>query len=83
MLSRLSTIEDSVCYSVDKYELIKDDKIVQIEIEKFNVRLYDDRSILLKLLQEIGFREVKMLKTFDRFSNPDPNDAAFVYECRK
>lgn len=83
LLSRLSTIEDSVCYSVDKYELIKNDKIVQTEIEKFNVRLYDDRSILLKLLQDIGFREVKILKTFDRSSNPDDNDAAFVYECRK
>lgn len=83
LLSRLSTIENGVCYSTDKYELLKNNQIIQTEIEKFNVRLYDERSILLKLLQEIGFREVKLLKTFDRFSNPGDNDAAFVYECRK
>ena len=83
LISRLSTIQDSVCYSIDKYELLKNNKIIHTEIEKFNVRLYDDRTILLKLLQDIGFREIRILKTFDRFSNPDDNDAAFVYECRK
>jgi len=83
LISRLSTIQDSVCYSVDKYELLKNDKIIQTEIEKFNVRLYDDRTILLNLLKDIGFKEIRILKTFDRFSNPDDNDAAFVYECRK
>ncbi len=83
LISRLSTIEDSVCYSVDKYELLQNNKIVQTEIEKFNVRLYDDRTILLNLLKEIGFKEIRVLKTFDRFTKPDDKDAAFVYECRK
>lgn len=83
LISRLSTIQNGVCYSIDKYELLKNDKIIQTEIEKFNVRLYDDRTILLKLLQDIGFREIRILKTFEPFSIPDDNDAAFVYECRK
>lgn len=83
LISRLSTIQDSVCSSIDKYELLENNKIIQTEIEKFNVRLYDDRTILLKILQDTGFREIKILKTFDRFSHPDDNDAAFVYECRK
>lgn len=83
LVSRLSALQGSVCYSVDKYELLSNDKIIQTEIEKFNVRLYDDRTILSKLLQDIGFREVRILKTFDRLSNPDDNDVAFIYECRK
>ena len=83
LISRLSTMQDSVCYSINKYELLQKNKIIQTEIEKFNVRLYDDRTILLKLLQDIGFREVRIVKTFDRACNPDDNDAAFVYECRK
>ncbi|HBD9450169.1 TPA: class I SAM-dependent methyltransferase [Legionella pneumophila] len=83
LISRLSTIQDSVCYSIDKYELLKNNEIIHTEIEKFNVRLYDDRTILLDLLRNIGFREIRLLKTFDRLSNPDDSDAAFVYECKK
>ena len=83
LISRLSNIQDSVCYSIDKYELLENNNVVQTEIEKFNVRLYDDRTILLKILQSIGFREIKILKAHDRSSQSDENDAAFVYECRK
>lgn len=83
LISRLSSIQDNVCYSIDKYELLENNKVVQTEIEKFNVRLYDDRTILLKILQSIGFREIKILKAHDRSSKSDENDAAFVYECRK
>lgn len=83
LISRLSSIQDNVCYSIDKYELLEDNKIIQTEIEKFNVRLYDDRTILLNILKETGFKEVRILKAFDRFSHAEDNDAAFVYECRK
>lgn len=83
LLSRLSNIENSVCYSIDKYELLSNNQIIQTQIEKFNVRLYDNRAILLNLLQDIGFQEINILKTFDRLSNPDKNDASFVYECKK
>ncbi|CEG57776.1 class I SAM-dependent methyltransferase [Legionella fallonii] len=83
LISRLSNIQDNVCYSIDKYELLENDKVVQTEIEKFNVRLYDDRTILLKILQDIGFRDIKIVKAHDRSSQSDENDAAFVYECRK
>lgn len=83
LISRLSNMQDNVCYSIDKYELLENNKIVQTEIEKFNVRLYDDRTILLKILQNIGFRDIKILKAFNRSTSPDDNDAAFVYECQK
>jgi SAM-dependent methyltransferase len=83
LVSRLSTIQDSVCYSIDKYELLENNKITQTEIEKFNVRLYDDRTILINILQDTGFKEIKILKTFDRMLPPENNDSSFVYECRK
>lgn len=83
LISRLSNIQDNVCYSIDKYELLENNNIVQTEIEKFNVRLYDDRTILLKILQDIGFRDIKILKAFNRTASPDDNDAAFIYECKK
>lgn len=83
LISRLSTIQDNVCYSIDKYELLENNKIIHSEVERFNVRLYDDRTFLLKILTFIGFREIRIVKTFDRLSHPEDNEAVFVYECRK
>ncbi|WP_233491384.1 methyltransferase domain-containing protein [Legionella drancourtii] len=34
LISRLSAIQDSVCYSIDKYELLENNKIIQTELEK-------------------------------------------------
>lgn len=83
LISRLSNLHNSICYSIDKYELLENNKIVQTEIEKFNVRFYNDRTILLKILKATGFKDIKLLKTYDRSTPPDDKDAAFVYECRK
>ncbi|MFO3471963.1 class I SAM-dependent methyltransferase [Legionella pneumophila serogroup 1] len=83
LISRLSHIQDGVCYSIDKYELVENNSVVQTEVEKFNVRLYDDRSTLLKILQDTGFKDIKILKAYDRTTPADEHDAAFIYECRK
>lgn len=83
LVNRLTTYEDSVCYSIDRYELVDRGKIVQTEVEVFNVRLYDDPLILTDMLKEVGFREIKMIKAFDRSISPDEGDSSIVYECRK
>ena len=83
LVNRLTTYEDSVCYSIDRYELVDRGQIVQTEIEVFNVRLYDDPLVLTNTLKEVGFREIKMIKAFDGSINPDEGDSSIVYECRK
>lgn len=83
LVNRLTTYEDSVCYSIDRYELVDRGQIVQTEVEVFNVRLYDDPLILIDMLKEVGFREIKMIKAFDRSISPYEGDSSIVYECRK
>lgn len=81
--SRLTTFANSVCYSIDKYELVEKGKIVQAEMETFDVRVYDDPLLLKNILNETGFREVKTIKAFDSTLGPDLNDSSIIYECRK
>ncbi|MGC1181500.1 class I SAM-dependent methyltransferase [Legionella sp.] len=83
LVNRLTTYEDSVCYSIDRYKLVDKGKIVQTEVEVFNVRLYNDPLILTDMLKEVGFREIRMIKAFDRSISPDKSDSSIVYECRK
>ena len=52
-------------------------------IEVFNVRIYDEPSVLIDMLKEFGFRDVRMIKAFDRAVKAEPGDASIVYECRK
>lgn len=68
---------------IDKYELIEKNQIIQTEIETCNVRLYDEPALLVDMLKEIGFREIKTLKAFDVTSPSGMDDASIVYECRK
>lgn len=83
LLSQLAILEGPVCYSIAKYELIESNHIIQTEIEEYKIRLYDDTSFLLNLLQETGFREIKLLKAFDRLASPADGDGTILYECRK
>lgn len=83
LLNRLTTYENNVCYSIDRYELVDKGQIVQTEIEIFNVRIYDDPLVLISLLKDAGFREIKTIKAFNRSIDPDKGDSSIVYECRK
>jgi SAM-dependent methyltransferase len=80
LVNRLTTYEDNVCYSIDRYELVEKGQIIQTEVEVFNVRLYDDPLVLIDMLKEVGFREIKIIKAFDR---SDEDNSSIVYECRK
>lgn len=83
LLSQLALLEESLCYSIGKYELIEANQLIKTEIEEYKIRLYDDPSLLLDLLQDTGFREVRLLKAFDRTASPDRQDETILYECRK
>lgn len=83
IVNRLTTLEESVCRSVDRYELVEGSRIIQTEIETLNVRLYDDFSVLVDLLKAVGFRDIRLMNPFDKGSVPDKEASAIVYECRK
>lgn len=83
LLSQLAILEDPICYSIGKYELVDANHIVQTEIEEYQIRIYNDPTLLTNLLSEVGFRDIRLLKAFDRATSPDKNDDTILYECRK
>lgn len=83
LLSLLATLDDEICSSIGKYELIDGNQIIQTEIENYKIRIYHEPSYLLNQLKEIGFKEIRLVKAFDRKTSPDEHDESLVYECRK
>ncbi|HHT0594174.1 TPA: class I SAM-dependent methyltransferase [Legionella anisa] len=83
LLSQLAMLEETVCYSIGKYELIEANQLIKTEIEEYKIRLYDDPSFLFDVLYETGFREIRLIKAFDRTASPGKQDETILYECRK
>ncbi|MGM9454382.1 class I SAM-dependent methyltransferase [Legionella bozemanae] len=83
LLSQLAMLEETMCYSIGKYELIKANQPIKTEVEEYKIRLYDDPTLLLDLLRETGFRKIRLVKAFDRSASPDKQDETILYECRK
>lgn len=83
LVNRLTTYDNNVCYSIDRYELVEKGLIVQTEIETFNIRIYDDPLVLIDMLKDVGFREIRTIKAFNSSIGPDEGDSSIVYECRK
>ncbi|MFO3183505.1 class I SAM-dependent methyltransferase [Legionella pneumophila serogroup 1] len=83
VLSQLAMLDEEVCYSIGKYELVDNNRVIQTEVEEYKIRIYQDTSFLFNLLTEIGFSEVRMVKAFDRLASPEETDESIVFECRK
>lgn len=83
VLSQLATLDNDVCYSIGKYDLVDNNCVVQTEVEEYKIRIYQDPSLLRNLLTEVGFSNVRMVKGFDRNASPDEKDDSIVFECRK
>ncbi|HHR1287202.1 class I SAM-dependent methyltransferase [Fluoribacter dumoffii] len=83
VLSQLAMLNEEVCYSIGKYELIDNNRVIQTEVEEYKIRIYQDPSFLHNLLTEVGFSNVRMVKGFDRNASPDEKDESIVFECRK
>jgi hypothetical protein len=81
MLSQLATMENNVCNSIGKYELVHNNSIIHTEVEEWKVRIYEQHE-LTEILESCGFK-VRAIKAFDGLAAPDKKDEAVVYECRK
>lgn len=83
LLSSFAVLNEDLCYSIGKYELINENQVIATEVEEYKIRIYDDPNLLLELLKTIGFNDVRLLKAFDRSAKPQVGDERIVYECRK
>lgn len=82
ILSQLATMQDDICTSLCKYELMEAGKIIHTEIEELKVKIYEQDQ-LTKMLQAVGFKHIRTLKAFDPSSEPAKQDESIVYECKK
>ncbi len=75
-------VENQVETTLCRYELVQKNQIIQTEIEELKVRLYEPNQ-LTPMLKEVGFKEIRLIKAFDRTKSPEKNAEVIVYECRK
>lgn len=64
-----------------RYDLIKDGKIIETEVEDFPLRSYDEAEFE-GLLKEAGFSGIKRWRTF-AFEAPGPKDESLLFEAVK
>lgn len=83
LLSQLATLDNDLCYSIGKYEVLDHNQIQQTEIEEYKIRLYSDPANLIDLLKDTGFTDVRLVKAFARTSSVEEGDDTIVFECRK
>ncbi|MBA3537978.1 MAG: class I SAM-dependent methyltransferase [Tatlockia sp.] len=83
LLSQLAMLEEAICYSIGKYELVEGNQIIQSEIEEYKIRIYNEPAFLLELLAKTGFNQIRLVKAFDRNCSPEESDESYIYECRK
>lgn len=79
----VANLVNDICVCTQKYELVKNNRIISTEVEEMKIRLYDDPEVLIALFKEVGFKEIKLIKAFDRAKVADKNDEVIIYECRK
>jgi SAM-dependent methyltransferase len=82
VLSQLATMQENICTSICKYELVEKNHIIHTEIEELKVRIYEPDQ-LVDMLKAAGFNHIRVLKAFDHKKQPDEQDKSLVYECRK
>ncbi|MDF3047209.1 MAG: hypothetical protein K0R73_327 [Candidatus Midichloriaceae bacterium] len=83
ILSQLATMQDDICTTLCKYELMEAGKIIHAEIEELRVKIYQQDQ-LMEMLRSAGFKYIRTIKAFDQSSPPsDQQDESIVYECRK
>jgi len=82
ILSGLATMQDNICTSLCKYELMETGKIIHTEIEELRVKIYEQDQ-LMEMLKAAGFKHIRTIKAFDQSSATTEQDESIVYECRK
>lgn len=72
-------LKNNVSESICRYELIENNQIIKTEIECYSLRFYE-LSGIEKLLQEVGFSEIK---AFEKDKAVQEHDDLIIFECRK
>ena len=83
VLSHLNTYDadDQLQESVERYELFKNGRLVETELEDFTIRFYERDEFQL-LLEQVGFVGIRASRAGDD-AEPSHDDDTIVFECSR
>lgn len=73
--------EEHVSYSIGRYELVKNGRLLETEFEDFNLRFYAPDEFQA-MLEAAGFTAIRAWKAY-RFEPPEETEESLVFECLK
>jgi len=82
-LIREVNIDKEIVDCIDLYELYEGENLIKSEKEFFCVRLYNNPDLLVDLIKQAGFKNIKLIKAYNSNQKPSFNDASIIYECIK
>lgn len=75
-------IKNNIQTTLCKYELVDANQTINTEFEELKVQLYNPRD-LTHILKNVGFRDIRIVKAFDKSQMYNQNNKLVVFECRK
>lgn len=81
-LQQYASLEGDICRSLCRYVLFQKGTATKTEVETMKVKIYSD-DLLVEMLYRAGFENVRRMKAYDITLQPDANDPAIIYECKK
>jgi len=73
--------KEQIVRTVQRYELFCDDRLIETELETFELRFYE-KDEFQQILEANGFINIMVTKAYEN-TEPDLNDTTIVFECRK
>lgn len=70
-----------ISYSLGRYELVQEGRLLETEFEDFNLRFYAPEEFST-MLTDTGFTLIQLYKTY-KFSAPDDTDDTIAFACTK
>lgn len=70
-----------VATSINRYELFKDGKLIETELEEFNIHYFDIEEFE-NILKSIGFKDIKTFSLYER-EEPTSKQSGVIFECSK
>lgn len=81
-LSMQHSLHEGVSVTQSRYVLFDGDVPLATEQEEYQLRFYTDSQIDA-LLGQVGFIEIKKIKTFVHQQAPSQSDSTVIFECKK
>lgn len=73
--------EERISHQINRYEFVKDERLLETEFEDFDLRHYDPTEFR-DLLEATGFHQIRLLESYS-LAPPKDTGETLVFECSK